>query len=161
MNRKPEIQYIGQFYVYGSEAAQVAVKDNQKKAKTSLPLPKLEKLQTIYLDPVAVGGIVIAAIMLFTMVFGFLGIQDAWEEYDIAYGYLSRLSAENAELQETYRGMYDLADIEAKALAMGMVPVSELEVMNISVTVPEPEPEKSVLEELWEDFLWHLDCLFA
>ena len=46
MERKPEIQYVGQFYVYGSEARQLEEK-KRRQAKTSLPMARLEKLEKL------------------------------------------------------------------------------------------------------------------
>ena len=71
--------------------------------------------------------------------------------------YVSRLNSENAQLSEDYRSGYDLEDIRIKALALGMVPKSELETKSISVTVPEPEPEMTWVEEIQ----WFLEGLFA
>ena len=69
MAKKPEIQYVGQFYVYGSEAQVVAPK---KKAQFRLPKPKLEleKIEKIYVDPVALLGLAVAVVMLVCMVVG-------------------------------------------------------------------------------------------
>ena len=45
-------------------------------------------------------------------------------------------------------GGYDLEDIKSKALAMGMVPKSELQTMAVTVTVPAPEVELTRGEEI-------------
>ena len=37
MVQKPKIQYVGQFYVHGSEARKLELQQEKKKAKTSLP----------------------------------------------------------------------------------------------------------------------------
>ena len=52
MTEKPKIQYIGQFYVPGSEAQVLAPKKKKKKAKTKLPIAKQEQVKAIYIDPV-------------------------------------------------------------------------------------------------------------
>ena len=64
MERKPDIQYIGQFYVYGSEAKQLEEQSEQKKRKIRLPLLKAEKIYRIQVDPVAICAILTAAVML-------------------------------------------------------------------------------------------------
>ena len=46
MIHKPEIQYIGQFYVYGSEARQLEHK-KQRKPKTKLPMARVRKVEKI------------------------------------------------------------------------------------------------------------------
>ena len=70
MTEKPKIQYIGQFYVPGSEAQVLAPKKKKKKAKTKLPIAKQEQVKAIYIDPVALIGITVAVVMLAVMVVG-------------------------------------------------------------------------------------------
>ena len=131
--------------------------EQKKKAKTKLPLAQLERIEKIYVDPVALTGIVVAVIMLVTMVLGAVQLQEDWVEYERMAGYVSGLKTQNAELAQTYRDGYDLDDIEMKALAMGMVPKSEIETVVISITIPEAEPvltwDQKVVRfwyELWE-----------
>ena len=157
MSQKPKIQYVGQFYIHGSEARQLELQEKKKQAKSKLPLERLRKVEVVYLDPVAIFGIVTALVMLAVMILGVLQIRDDWQDYRIMSNYVSRLNSENAELQADYRSKYDLEDIRAKAEALGMVPRSELEVKTVYVTIPEPEPEMTWLEELQ----WFLTGLFA
>lgn len=156
MSQKPKIQYVGQFYIHGSEARQLELQE-KKKAKSKLPLERLRKMEVIYLDPVAIFGIVTALVMLTVMILGVLQIRDDWEEYRVMSNYVSRLNSENAEMWADYRSQYDLEDIRVKAQAMGMVPKSELEVRTVYVTIPQPEPEMTWLEEIQ----WFLSGLFA
>ena len=156
MSQKPKIQYVGQFYIHGSEARQLELQE-KKKAKSKLPLERLRKMEVIYLDPVAIFGIVTALVMLTVMILGVLQIRDDWEEYRVMSNYVSRLNSENAEMWAGYRSQYDLEDIRVKAQAMGMVPKSELEVRTVYVTIPQPEPEMTWLEEIQ----WFLSGLFA
>ena len=156
MSQKPKIQYVGQFYIHGSEARQLELQE-KKKAKSKLPLERLRKMEVIYLDPVAIFGIVTALVMLTVMILGVLQIRDDWEEYRVMSNYVSRLNSENAQMQADYRSQYDLEDIRVKAQAMGMVPKSELEVRTVYVTLPQPEPERKMLEEIQ----WFLSGLFA
>ena len=157
MNQKPKIQYVGQFYIHGSEARQLELQEKKKHAKSKLPLERLRKVEVIYLDPVAIFGIVTALVLLAVMTVGVLQIRDDWEEYRVMSNYVSRLNSENAQLQADYRSQYDLEDIRVKAQALGMVPKSELEVRMVYVTIPQPEPEMTWLEEIQ----WFLSGLFA
>ena len=157
MNQKPKIQYVGQFYIHGSEARQLELQEKKKHAKSKLPLERLRKVEVIYLDPVAIFGIVTALVLLAVMTVGVLQIRDDWKEYRVMSNYVSRLNSENAELQADYRSQYDLEDIRIKAQALGMVPKSDLEVRTVYVTIPQPEPEMTWLEELQ----WFLSGLFA
>ena len=139
MVQKPKIQYIGQFYVYGSEAR--ALEQEQKKqAKTKLPLAKLETIEKIYVDPVALAAIGVAVILLVVMLFGAAQLQKDWASYQQMADYVTELKTENARLDQTYRAGYDLEDIEMKALAMGLVPGSELKSMAVTITIPEKAP---------------------
>ena len=157
MSQKPKIQYVGQFYIHGSEARQLELQEKKKQAKSNLPLERLRKIEVVYLDPVAIFGIVTALVMLTVMILGVLQIRDDWKEYRVVSNYVSRLNSANAELQADYRSQYDLEDIRIKAQALGMVPKSDLEVRTVYVTIPQPEPEMTWLEELQ----WFLSGLFA
>ena len=140
MNQKPKIQYIGQFYVHGSEARALELQEEKKQAKTKLPLAKLETIEKIYVDPVALAGIAVAVLMLVVMILGAVQLQSDWTEYQRMEDYVTDLRTENARLAHTYRAGYDLEDIEMKALAMGLVPSSELKTISVTVTAPEKQP---------------------
>ena len=157
MNQKPKIQYVGQFYVHGSEARQLQLQEQKRQAKTKLPLARIQKIEKIYVDPVALAGIVVAVVMLVTMVLGAIQIKRDWEQYEQVSAYVSELKKENARKNHAYRLSYDLKDIESKALAMGLVPKSELQTATVVVTVPEPEPEMTRLDEI----RFFLEGLFA
>ena len=156
MAKKPEIQYVGQFYVYGSEAQVVAPK---KRKQFQLPKPRLEleKIEKIYVDPVALIGLAVAVVMLVCMVVGACQIRTCWREYETMSHYVSELQRENARLEHNYHISYDLADVEAKALAMGLVPMEEIPTMSVRVTIPTPEAE----ETTWDELVWFVKGLFA
>ena len=158
MTQKPEIQYIGQFYVYGSEAEQPQLEVKEKRAHLPMITP-VQKLE-IRLDPVAIVSLFAAVVVLLVMVTGTIRIQESWREYDTMRSYMSLLRAENAELRTDYRESFNPEEIQSTAMAMGLVPVSELKTMDVTVTVPEREEEPGFFEEAWEDILWHIDCLF-
>ena len=157
MTEKPKIQYIGQFYVPGSEAQVLAPKKKKKKAKTKLPIAKEEQVKAIYIDPVALIGITVAVVMLAVMVVGALQLRSDWAQYEQMSNYVSRLNQNNAELERTYRDGYDLEDIRDKALALGMVPVEEVQSRTITVTLSQPKPERT----LWDDIVWFFGGLFG
>ena len=157
MNQKPKIQYVGQFYVHGSEARALQLQEEKRQAKTKLPLARIQKIEKIYVDPVALAGIAVAVVMLVTMVLGAIQIKRDWDQYEQVSSYVSELKKENARKNHAYRLSYDLADIETKALAMGLVPRSELETVTVSVTVPEKVPQLTRMEEI----RFFLEGLFA
>ena len=148
MNQKPKIQYVGQFYVHGSEARQLQMQEQKRQAKTRLPLLRLQAIEKIYVDPVALVGIAVAVVMLVTMVLGAVQLKRDWDQYERVSAYVSDLKRENARMSHAYHSSYDLEDIKSKALAMGMVPKSELQTMTVSVTVPQQEAEPTRIEEI-------------
>jgi len=147
MNQKPKIQYVGQFYVHGSEAKKLELQQ-QRTARFRQPIEKLQKIEKIYVDPVALVGIAVAVVMLVTMVLGALQIRNDWAEYNAVSSYVSWLKEQKAEKQIAYRKAYDLEDITTKAHALGLVPKSEVKTMTVTVVLPEPEPEVSRLDEI-------------
>lgn len=155
MVQKPKIQYVGQFYVYGSEARQLALAEEKKKAKAKGHNP--QQVQITYVDPVAMVSIAVAVLLLAVMVLGTVQIYQDWEAYEQMDTYVSYLNKTNAKLESKYRAGYDLEDIRIKALAMGMVPQEELESRAVTVTVPEKAPEISRIQTLKET----LENLFA
>ena len=157
MSQKPKIQYVGQFYIHGSEARQLELEAKRKQAKSKLPLERLRSVREINLDPVAIGGILVSLVLLAVMIVGALQLKTDWANYRVMDSYVSRLSSQNAKLTEKYRSQYDLDDIRSKAEALGMVPREELQTRSVYVTVPQPEPEPT----WWENLQWFLEGLFA
>ena len=155
MERKPDIQYVGQFYIHGSEARELARQEQARRAKTRLPLSRLQNVQKVYVDPVALIGIVVAVVMLVVMAVGAVQIYKAWGEYEVMTEYLGDLKRENTALEHSYRSGFDLDDIREKALTLGMIPVEEAQTIQVRVTVPEVEAEPT----WWEDFVWFLEGL--
>ena len=157
MNQKPKIQYVGQFYVHGSEARKLQLEQEKRQAKTKLPLAKIQAIEKIYVDPVALAGIAVAVLMLVTMVLGAIQLKRDWDQYEQVAAYVSELKKENARMSHLYRSSYDLEDIKTKAVSMGLVPKSELQTMSVTVTLPEPEVEPTRMEEI----KFFLEGLFA
>ena len=157
MARKPDIQYIGEFYTYGSEARKVELQPTPKKENRNLPKPVQQKKVTIYVDPVALVGIVVAVAMVILMAVSMMQYMDATEAHVAMEDYVRDLRDVNIKLTHDYRTQMDLQYVEDTARAIGMVPASEVEVMTVNVTVPQPEPERTV----WDDIQWFLDGLFA
>ena len=154
MDQKPVIQYVGQFYVYGSEVKA------KKKNEPKLPLlPKLKQTREhrIYVDPVAVGGIVLAVAVLVALVVGAIQLTVCMNQYNEASQTLSEVKRENARLEHAYRTGLNLESIRQRAEELGLVAESEVTHASITVTVPEPQREPSA----WENFLWFLSGLLG
>ena len=156
MTRQPEIQYINA-YVSGSIAYQLESEPVRKKKRARLPRQKHKKQTVIAFDPYAVGGILVAAVMLVLLVVGFVRLQDARAEAAALEGYVQDLRSENQELAASYAAGYDLEEVKEIALAMGMIPASEAKTITIDVVVPQEVPEPTA----WENFCAFLTGLFA
>ena len=161
MAQKHDIQYVGQFYIHGSEAKELARQEQRNKAKSRLPLERLRNIQVIYLDPVALFGLAVAVFMAATMVLGAVHIGDAWDQYEDMQDHLTWLKSENARLSVEYAHGYDLADIEAAATTLGLVPMGEVEAIPVRVTVPVVPEEPTAWEEFKDYIEWFIDGLFA
>ncbi len=158
MVRKPEIQYVGQFYIHGSEARELAPERKQPKTTLPpLPVEALKNIREISFDPVAITALVVAVVMLVTIAAGTIAVQNAWQEYEAMESYVYALRKENARLATEYRDSYDIEEIRTLAGTMGLIPRDEAEVRIIEVSVPENKTQPTA----WEDFLWFLQGLFA
>ena len=157
MALKPEIQYIGQFYIHGSEAKALEVKPEEKKSEYKLPLHRFEKVQKLHVDPLAICSIALAVVLMIGMVAGTLQIQSAWEELDAANRYVYNLEAIHRQRMSEYRSSYNLEEIRTVAETMGLIPVAEAKTMELTVTIPEPEAEPT----MWDDIVWFMEGLFA
>ena len=155
MAQKAEIQYVGQFYVFGSEAPQP--KPQVKRPKVKLPELHLERLQKVYIDPVALCGVVIAVVMLALLIAGAYQLRDTRAAYDQMKTQLSSLKRENASLGHTYHTSYDLEDIRQQALKIGMVEAEKAECFTVFFDMPKEEKKDSA----WDDFFWLLSGLFS
>ncbi len=155
MAKQPEIRYINA-YVSGSAAYQLD-EPVRKKKQVKLPKMRREKKAVIALDPVAVCGIAAAAVMLVLLLVGFVRLQNARAEVASLENYVSILEQENARLSDTYKAGYDLEEIEKIALAMGLVPSSQVTHISVPVTIPYEAPEPTV----WETICAFLTGLFA
>lgn len=150
MANKPQIQYIHQFYTPGSEAQKVAPAHSPRRSRTTLPKVAPREKIRVQVDPVALGGLVVAVVMLVLMVVGMVQYSHACEEYAVMETYVTQLRDDNARLEHTYKSGYDIEEIKLQAHALGMVPASETMTLKVEVNVPQPEPEPT----LWDEIVW-------
>ena len=155
MERKPDIQYV-RYYTDGSAARQLEVY-SPRKNKTAAPRPKKQKGYVIYVDPLAVGGILLAAVMLVMMLVSSIRLVVARQELSNAQAYVTTLTQSNEQLRKTYDASYDLEEVEKSALALGMIPISQAQTIHIPATPPAPQPEPT----FWDNILTFLSGLFA
>lgn len=157
MARKPDIQYIDKFYVHGSEARVLELKPQKRKAKTVLPEAAPVKEKVVRIDLLSLSAIAVAAAMIVLMVVGCFQLKAAFDRTVDMSHYVISLQNENLELNKTYYAGFDAADIEQKALALGMIPMEKARTMTISGIVPEEVPAPT----MWENFTWFMKGLLA
>ena len=153
---KPDVEYIHKYYTYGSEAKVIAFQPKQEQ-KIRVPHPKRSPKTKIYVDPVALAGLVVAMVMLVVMTLGVIEFSAVCKEHQQLQKDLTALRDANVQLMHDYRTSYELADIEETARALGMIPASEATTVTVKVEVPQPQPEPT----LWDDIVWFFSGLLA
>ena len=155
MANKPEIQYVEQFFIPGSEAPQLQPQRGGQPARK--PRVQQEKKIRILVDPVAMLGLVVAVTMLVLMAVGVYQYNAASRRNEAVNDYLLQLKDTNITREYQYRTKLDLNKIAEQAKALGMIPASEAQTITVHVEVPQPEPENT----WWDDLVWFLEGLFA
>ena len=157
MAQRASVQYV-RFYTDGTAARKPEYVVPEKKKMSVLPKPKKVKRRKVYVDPVAILGVVVAVCMLIVMAVGIDQLQQARHDAVIMELYVDQLTRENEMLTEQYAGSYDLNMVEQTAIALGMVPREDVPHSTIEVTVP-----VEVVEEptVWETIGTLLTNLFA
>ena len=105
----------------------------------------------------ALCGILVAAAMLVLLVVGTVQYVHVCSQYQDMMDYVVAVQNRNVELNQKYEDGYDLAQIEEKALALGMIPISEAKTVQVHVQIPQREPKMT----FWEEMRWLLEGLFA
>ena len=157
MARKPDIQYVNEFYVHGSEARVLELKPRRRIAKTVLPKQAPDRTIRIGVDPVAVCGAVVAIAMLVMMIVGAVQFVEARYAYQTASNQVIALQNENVRLRQDYEAGYDLDEIASAAASLGLIPKEEAQVVYYNPVIPVRQPEPTV----WENVQWFLEGLFA
>ena len=156
MAQPMRVEYV-QFYTYGSTARKLELLVPGKPVAAPKAKPQVQKRKRVYVDPVAIFGVIVAVCMLITMFIGLHQLQLARQETVVMEAYVMQLQKENDSYQRQYRDSFNLEDIEKTAVALGMVPMSEVNHSTIDVTEPVQEQEATT----WETFTTFLTNLFA
>lgn len=155
MAQKAEIQYVDRFYVYGSEVPKPAPQRKSAASKKEKePQSHEEKLQKVYIDPVALCCVVAAAVMLCVLVSGAFRLRSVRAEYDASRAYLSQMKRDHASKEHQYRISYDLEEIRKQAEKMGMINASNAERFTVFLDPDVPVEEQS-------DIQWFFSTLFS
>ncbi|MBQ9149063.1 MAG: hypothetical protein IJX69_05805 [Oscillospiraceae bacterium] len=163
MGRKPDIQYIHQFYVPGSEAQKVEIAPKREPEKAPLPLfepaamPRPARKIRIHVDFMSLCGIVVAVTMLALMLVGIRQYEQAHHQHVLMQEQVYDLRNKNVELNHTYQSRMNLEEIAIQAAAMGMIPAEQAQTATFVDVVPQPEPEPTA----WENFQQFIAELFG
>ncbi len=156
MAQYPKVQYI-RFYTDGTAARKLDYAVPQRQKKAVLPKARVDKRKKIYVDPVAAVGVMVAVCMLIVMAVGMFRLEQAQQETAAMEEYVEYLTDTNRALEAEYAASYDLETVEKTALALGMVPSSQVEQTVIYISVPTPVEEPTT----WEQVTTFLTGLFA
>ena len=154
MAKQREIQYVNA-YVSGSMAYQLEMPERKKTAK--LPKQARQQAPMRHVDARYVCCIIGACLLIVIMVQGFVMMTNARREAEAMASYVATLQEENQTLKDTYASSYDMAEVEAIAKTMGLVPVEQVETIMLEVSVPQLHEEPTA----WQAFCTFLAGLFA
>ena len=118
-----DVHYV-RYYTAGSAARELAPQIPQR-TKAAQKARKPRK-SIIYIDPVAIIGVVTAIIMVAVMILGVMQLNQLKEEASAMQNYVLDLKAENTEMTTKYQEGYDLEAVEKTAIALGMVPADQV-----------------------------------
>ena len=156
MTQRMQAQYV-QFYIDGSAAKQIQYVPQKKVETVAQPKPKVQKRIRIYVDPVAIFGVVVAVCMMLTLLVGMVHLHAVRQEVQQMEEYVIYLNHQNRTIKKEYAESYTLEDVEKTALALGMVPVDQIE--QKTIYVPEVVVEEN--PTIWESVGTFLTGLFA
>ncbi len=154
MAQRVDIRYVS-YYSAGSSALKVTPAIPLE----TLELPRKRKLKriTLFLDPLALAGIVLATMMMILMAVGVTRLVDARNQEAVMTAYVASLKAENEDLQARYDMGINPEEIKETALAMGMIPVEQAK--QVKIQLPETADEGETNAE--KNFFGFLTGLFA
>lgn len=158
MALQPDIQYVPFCYVDGSAARKIQHEPVKKAVVAPAPKRRRAKRKVVAVDPVAIGGIVIAVVMLVMMLSGFVKYTVIQEQNRLLQDHLNALQLENTKLQQDYESNIDLDYIQDVADAMGMVPAQNAQQVQIYVDLPQEDAAEMTL---WQSIATFLAGLFA
>ena len=155
MAQRLPIEYV-QFYTLGTAAQKVEVAKPKLAEPVFLP-PVVHKRKRIFVDPVAIVGVLVAVCMLFTMFVGVHHLRQVRQDTDAMEQYVLHLQNINQEKKDFYHDSYSLEEIEKTALALGMVPMNQVTHQTIDISELAPQETPSV----WDSVGTFLSDLFA
>ena len=148
-------RYI-QFYTAGSTAADLAPALRVESAPQKRT--RRNRKPVLYIDPVAVFGMVTAVILTICVLIAFGQLNQAQADYNYVHEYNCQLQQEHKDLETLYANSYNKEEVRMEAVLMGYVPSSQLKHVTIKATEPAPvQEEPGALRQAW----MYLTELFA
>ena len=123
MANKPDNRYV-RYYTAGSAARKLAPQVQEFPAKA--PKSRKAKRITVYVDPVAILGIVTAVFMMICLAIGLVELNHARTQQAVMTDYVRQLTVTNGELNTKYYSNIDLEQIRESAMTLGMVPAEQV-----------------------------------
>lgn len=157
MAQRVDVQYI-RFYTQGNTAKRIAPTVTGS-ITGQLPQIKKRKVHRVYVDPVALLGITVAAVMLVMMAVGVSRLMTEQDKTATMQAYVEQLQAENESLQAKYDAGCDLETVRKTALALGMIPQEAAQRISIEVDCTQQQTMEQV--SLWQRIGTFLTALFA
>ena len=154
MAQHPKVEYI-RMYTDGSAARKLEVVTPAKKVRFAHP--KKQKKILLYVDPIAVAGMVMAVVMLTVMLVSAINLCNVQKQTIALENYVTQLRTENATLRAEYEAGYDIESIERSALGIGMVPSEQVQHIKLYVAPTQTQENAGG----WNGFATFLAGLFA
>lgn len=152
MAQQLDVRYVN-FYTAGSGALKVAPVIPLETLELPRRAKKKAKKLVLYVDPVAVAGIVMATVMTILLAVGFVQLSNARQEEIAMAAYVDSLQQQNQELVAEFEAGYDLNQVEEVAVALGMVPQEQLQKITVKTAEPVEEPETNTWNNFWTSFV--------
>lgn len=153
MARKYNDRYV-RFYTFGSTAAKL----EQERGATLPKYKQPAKRIPIPFDPVAFAGCAVAVVLAILMVVGIMQVNQVTTQVQQMKNEIEGLEKAQQMLVERYESGYDLNEIRAAAISMGMV--SAEDAAHVRVEVPAQVVE-TVQAKWWQPIMMGLRQIFA
>lgn len=156
MALQADVQYVS-YRVDGTAARKVERHTAQGNVTPAYKRRRAEH-KVIAVDPLALAGIAVSAVMLIAMIFGVVQYRNALQDSRQMSQYVQQLQQQNEQLEQSYKEGYDLDEIRDIAEEIGMVSSNQMEEVMISVQKPQQE---EVRLSFWESISTFLTGIFA
>lgn len=153
---KTDIEYV-HYRMEGNTARKVECYDEVEDA-APIFTPRAEKTRVIAVEPVAICGILLAVVMLFSMVAGLVQYRACLQRTELLSQYVQQLESKNELLSQEYHEGFDKDEIMDIAMSAGMVPADAVQTVQVSMQQPAQE---EIHMSFWQTLTVFLAGIFA